>query len=118
MMLLKKENIDTFFRDFGTWAYLRPLDLYMNMSMYRFYSSKLRRVCLSCYFIPKRVNLVNRESGIKTLTRQELKSKTHDEIREYFKDFAQFRKRKDLELCIVDEYKRREIICLDICLHI
>ena len=60
------------------------------------------------------MNLVNRESGIKTPARQELKSKSHDEIREYFEDFAQFRKRKDLDLCIVEPYKMKDICCLAI----
>ena len=106
---------DTFFRDFGSWAYLKPYHLYMNTSIYKFYGLRLRRVCISCYFNPKRVNIRDRETGIKRVVRgDEERSKSYDDIKEYFEDFVQFRQRKDLDMCLVDEWKQMYVGGLDI----
>jgi hypothetical protein len=115
-LCVRGESLSTFFRDFETWAYLRMyFTLVYNTHMYKFYGLKVRRVCLTCYFEPKRVNLCDRETGIKRVVRGDYeRSKSCDEIKEFFEDFVQFRKRKDLEDCIVDEWKRLEVPGLDV----
>ena len=105
-LVCKGENFDEFFRVFGSWSYLRPFHLYYNVGMYKFYGLKLKRVCITCYFTPERVCLRDRECGIKRVVSQEVRSKSCEEIKEYFEDYTQFRKRQDLEMCIVDEWKR------------
>jgi hypothetical protein len=115
-VVVRDESLDKFLRDFGTWAYIkRHFILMYNSSIYKFYGLKVRRVCLTCYFDPKRVNLRDRETGIKRVVRgEEERSKSCDDIKEYFEDFVQFRKRKDLEDCIVDEWKQMDVYGLDV----
>ncbi len=104
-----------FIRDYGSWCYLRPFVLCHNSSFYKFYGLRLKRVCRSCFVEPKRVNLVHRETGTprQVVTKRD-RSKSTDEIREYFKNFVAFRRRKDLDCCIVPTYKRSHVCCLDL----
>jgi hypothetical protein len=104
-----KTDVDLFIRDVTSWAYLRPFCLFRNNFRYKFYGLVVRRVCISCYFYPKRINLLNREIGKKVTMNKIIKSKTSQEIYDYFNSFVEFRKRKDLEMCIVEEYKRKFI---------
>lgn len=115
-LFVQGEPMSTFFRDFGTWAYLRMyFSLVYNSSMYKFYGLKVKRVCLTCYFEPKRVNLRDRETGIKRVVRADYeRSKSCDEIKEFFEEFVRFRKRKDLEECIVDEWKQMDVTGIEV----
>jgi len=115
-LIIKDPNLELFFRDFSTWGYLRPFSLYQNLVMYKFYDLVVKRVCLSCYYHPNRVNLINREVGFKKVSNknQIIKSKSCKEIYDYFNNFIEFRQRKDLEICIVEEEKRTNILGLKI----
>ena len=113
-MSVYDKKISKFFRDFETWCYLKPFSLIPNTWMYKFYGRVVKRVCLSCYHHPKRFDTVRRECGLKRVLPVIVKSKTSEEIYEYFNDFLNFRKREDLELCIVDEDKRSMILDLEI----
>jgi len=114
LTLVIHEPLGQFMRDYGTWCYLRPFTLCLNTSHYKFYGLKVRRVCASCFSKPKRVSIVDRESGIKKIRRREEVSRTREEVHEYFSDFVEFRKRKDLEMCIVDKRKRDFVCCLEL----
>ena len=113
-LVIKESTLNLFFRDYGTWCYLRPFSLCRNTSYYKFYGLTIKRVCISCFSKPVRVSTVNRESGIRRVRRREQKSKTHKEVYEYFRDFVAFRKRKDLDICIVEEHKRDAVCCLEL----
>jgi hypothetical protein len=113
-LVVNEPSLNLFFRDYGSWCYLRPFRLCHNESMYKFYGLQVKRVCLSCFYSPKRVSLADRERGIKTVKRREPRSKTHQEIYDYFSEFVEFRKRKDLDLCIVPKTKRKTVCCLQI----
>jgi len=101
---------------FGSWAYLKShFSLVYNSSMYKFYGLKLKRVCLTCYFEPRRVNIRDRENGIKrVVSRDYERSKSCKEIKEFFEDFVQFRKRKDLDVCLVSEWKQQDVLGLEV----
>ena len=113
-LVIVEPDLELFFRDYGTWCYLRPFSLCRNVSYYKFYGLNVKRVCVSCFKSPKRVSLVKRESGLREKRRREHKSKTHEELYEYFSDFVAFRKRKDLDICIVEKYKRDSVCCLEL----
>lgn len=113
-LVIKEPTINLFFRDYGTWCYLRPFSLCYNTSHYKFYGLKVKRVCISCFINPRRVSLVDRESGINRVRHRVNRSRTCEEVYEYFSDFIEFRKRKDLDMCIVDEYKRDSVDCLEL----
>ena len=114
LTLIVREPLRQFMRDYGTWCYLRPFSLCLNTSYYKFYGLRVRRVCVTCFNKPVRVSLIDRECGIKKFQRRDRRSKTHQEVYEYFSNFIEFRKRKDLEICIVDEYKRNSVCCLEL----
>ena len=116
-LTVKEKDLKIFFRDFTTWAYLRPFSLYQNLVMYKFYGLVVRRVCVSCYYHPIRINLLNREVGVKKVgTSKKIKrSKTCQEIYDYFFYFTEFRLRKDLVTsCIVEEEKRTMVLGLEV----
>ena len=106
-LIIRDPDIDTFFRDYGSWAAMRPFTLDLNTHYYKFFGGpRVRRVCITCFFNPETINLIDRECGVtRTKIRCE-RSKTVEEIIEYFQKFSDFRKRKDIELYIVDEHKR------------
>ena len=108
-LTVRNEDYTLFIRDFTTWAYLRPFCLHRNIAYYKFYGLRLRRVCIVCYFCPERVLLKNRETNVRTVIPRCVKSKQVQEILDYFTDFVEFRKRKDLEICIVEPHKRKFI---------
>ena len=103
---IKDDDIDLFFRDFTTWVYLKPFTLVYNKWYYKCYGMKIHRVCISCYFFPKRVDLFKREIGEKCKQYIQL-SKTFEEVYQYFESFQEFRQRKDIEICIVETEKRK-----------
>jgi hypothetical protein len=113
-LVIKEPTLNLFLRDYGTWCYLRPFALCRNTWHYKVYGLKVRRVCISCFRKPVRVSLVVRETGIKKVRCREERSKTLEEVYEYFSDFIEFRKRKDLDMCIVDEHKRDSVCCLEL----
>jgi hypothetical protein len=113
-LIIRDPKLNLFLRDYGTWCYLRPFNLCQNVSYYKFYDLDVRRVCSSCFRRPKRVSLIDRETGTvkhKSFTKR---SKTHKEVYEYFNDFVNFRKRKDLDICIVENFKRSSVCCLEL----
>lgn len=111
---IREPTLNLFFRDYGTWCYLRPFTLCLNTLYYKFYGLNVRRVCVSCFRKPVRVSLVDRECGIKKVQCYRERSKTHREVYEYFRDFVEFRKRKDIDMCIVEEHKRESTCCLEL----
>jgi len=71
--------------------------------MIKYYGNmKLRRVCLACYFSPKNhfSFLKQREIG-KVCKQVRLRSKTSQELYEWFEDFDRYRKRKDIDDCLM-----------------
>ena len=112
---VKEKNLKIFLRDYGSWSYLRRFCLCLNTVMYKFYGLRVRRVCFSCYCNPKRPSVVNRECGIKMVRSScDVECKTYKEIYEYFEDFVAYRKRKDLEECIIDRKKRTSVCGLEL----
>lgn len=112
---IQEQNIKLFSRDYGSWSYLRRFCLCSNSVIYKFYGVHVRRVCVTCYYSPKRPSLINREHGIKKVgSIRNGRSMSCDEIREYFEDFAAYRKRKDLEECIIHRKKRTSVCGLEL----
>ena len=106
----KEDKFCLFCRDFTSWCYLKPFCLLRNNYYYKFYGLVVKRVCISCYHYPmRRISLLNREIGKKVTMNKIIKSKTSQEIYNYFNSFVEFRKRSDLEICIVEEPKRKFI---------
>ena len=103
----ESKKFELFCRDFRTWCYLKPFCLIRNTFFYKFYGLGVRRVCASCYYHPmRRISLLNMELNTKQCAIVK-RSKTSKEIYNYFNSFVEFRKRSDLEICIVEEYKRK-----------
>jgi hypothetical protein len=111
---IKEDDFRRFYRDYTTWAYLNPFTLVYNRGYYKFYGHVIHRVCISCYYFPKRINLQKREIGQKSAKHIQL-SKTFQEVYDYFERFQKFRERKDLEICIVEKEKRRVIYGIELC---
>jgi len=112
---IKEDNLDLFFRDFTSWAYLKPFTLLFNRMYYKFYGYVVHKVCVSCYYFPRRVDLRKREIGQKNTQKPIYLSKTFEDIYDYFQRFQEFRKRRDLESFIVEEEKRQLVPGLDLC---
>jgi hypothetical protein len=82
---------------------------------YKFYGHIVHKVCVSCYYFPRRVDLFKREIGQKNIQKPIYLSKTFEDIYDYFQRFQEFRKRRDLESFIVEEEKRQLVPGLDLC---
>lgn len=102
-------TVEAFLETFKTFFYLRnfathkPFCMFGNSSMIKYYGNmKCRRVCLACYFSPRNHldYLKNREIG-KMRKPDRLRSKTRQEIYEWFEDFDRYRKRKDIKDCLM-----------------
>tara|TARA_R110001599_G_scaffold191342_1_gene386195 strand:+ start:6740 stop:7171 length:432 start_codon:yes stop_codon:yes gene_type:complete len=102
-------TVKVFLETFKTFFYLRnfathkPFCMFGNSSMIKYYGNmKCRRVCLACYFSPRNHldYLKNREIG-KMRKPDRLRSKTRQEIYEWFEDFDRYRKRKDIKDCLM-----------------
>ena len=113
-LVVVEPTLKLFLRDYGSWSYLRPFSLCKNTVYYKFYGLQVKRVCVSCFKTPRRISLVKRESGLREKRHCEARSKTHEEIYEYFSEFAAFRKRKDLDTCTIENYKRAYVCCLEL----
>lgn len=113
-LVIVEPNLNLFFRDYGSWCYLRPFSVCRNVSYYKFYGLQVKRVCVSCFDRPRRVSVVKRESGLREKRSCEVRSKTREDIYEYFSDFVAFRKRKDLDTCTVEKHKRKSVCCLEL----
>lgn len=105
------EKLPTFLNQIGSWNYLKPFKLFNNTWFYKFYGGiPCKRVCVSCYYEPKRANLLSRETGIKKLVQPRIeRCKTHQEIFEYYTSFLEFLKRRDLASCLVPRWKQKDI---------
>ena len=99
---LKLENFNSFFllRNFATH---KPFCMLGNVPMIRYYGNmKLRRVCLACYFSPRNhMNFIKQREIGRVRRQDRLRSKTCEEIYEWFKDFDAYRKRKDIDDCLM-----------------
>ena len=63
---------------------------------------KLRRVCFACYFSPKNhLNFLRKREIGKDSKQDRLRSKTREELYEWFEDFDMYRKRKDIDECLM-----------------
>jgi len=102
-------NVKVFLETFKTFFYMRnfathkPFCMFGNSSMIKYYGNmKCRRVCLACYFSPRNHldYIKNREIG-KMRKPDRLRSKTRQEIYEWFEDFDRYRKRKDIKDCLM-----------------
>ena len=114
-LFFREDDFDDFFRDYGSWAYMKPFNLELNTYYYKFFGgTKVRRVCVSCFFSPKGVCIRDRECGIKRVKTLEETSKTFEEVIDYFKRFSEFRRRKDIEDCVVPFHQRRSNLGLQL----
>lgn len=94
------ENVFFLFRNFATH---KPFCMIGNHPMIKYYGDvKCRRVCFSCYFSPRNHfdYLRHRETG-RMNKPVRLVSKTSEQIYEWFSDFDDYRKRKDVEDCLM-----------------
>lgn len=103
---LKTYNRD-FIRAFLNYATIKPFDLTSNYLSYKFIGTKVAKVCECCYYNARNAkhiatDLVMKGKKVPRLPR----SKTKEEIIEYFTDMNEYRNRKDRK-----EYqlKRRDL---------
>lgn len=96
------ENFRTFFL-FRNFATHKPFCMIGNCDMIKYYGTmKFRRVCLACYFSPKNhLNFITQREIGKVHKQARLGSKTSQEIYEWFEDFDRYRKRKDVDDCLM-----------------
>lgn len=92
---LKKYNRD-FIRAFLNYATIKPFDLTSNYLNYKFIGTKVAKVCECCYYNARKakkiaIDLVMKGKKVPRLPR----SKTKEEIIEYFTDMNRYRNRKD-----------------------
>ncbi len=96
--------------DFRTFFYLRnfathlPFCMLGNVPMIKYYGNmKCRRVCFGCYISPRKHfdYLRQREIGKVRKLPDRIYSKTREQIYEWFKDFDAYRKRKDINDCLM-----------------
>ena len=99
------EKLPKFLKRIGSWYHLKPFNLLNNTWFYKFYGgTSCRRVCVSCYYEPTRVNLLSRETGTKKLALSKVeRPKTQQEIFDYYTSFV------NSDMCIVSESKRRDL---------
>lgn len=101
---LKIENFKTFFllRNFATH---KPFCMLGNHPMIRYYGDmRLKRVCFACYFSPRdHLNFLRRREIGNIRKQHRLQSRTFRDIYEWFQDFNRYRKRADIDECLMPE---------------
>lgn len=101
---LNIESFRSFFllRNFATH---KPFCIVGNYPMIKYYGNmKLRRVCFACYFSPRNhLNFLKQREIGRVRKQDRLRSKTAEEIHEWFEDFDRYRKRNDIDDCLMPE---------------
>ena len=92
---MKKYNRD-FVKAFLNYATIKPFDLTSNYLSYKFIGTKVAKVCECCYYNARNakniaVDLIMKGKNVPRLPR----SKTKEEIVEYFTSMNEYRNRKD-----------------------
>jgi hypothetical protein len=92
---MKKYNRD-FIKAFLNYATIKPFDLTSNYLSYKFLGTKVIKVCECCYYNSRQAKHLATELVIKGKKVPRLpRSKTKEEILEYFTDMNNYRNRKD-----------------------
>jgi len=92
---LKTYNRD-FIKAFLNYATIKPFDLTSNYLSYKFIGTKVAKVCECCYYNSRQAKRLAVDKIIKGQKVPRLpRSKTKEEIVEYFTDMNNYRNRKD-----------------------
>ena len=96
---------EKFVECFRVFKELRPIMFIHNLSIYKFFGMKIRRVCMSCYEgQPERVPV--RYLMLREITGKQMRvssgSKTAVELRDWFRAFNDFMNRSDLDDILYD----------------
>jgi hypothetical protein len=92
---MKKYNRD-FIKAFLNYATIKPFDLTSNYLSYKFIGTKVIKVCECCYYNSRQAKRLAVDKLIKGQKVPRLpRSKTKEEILEYFTDMNNYRNRKD-----------------------
>ena len=92
---MKKYNRD-FVKAFLNYATIKPFDLTSNYLSYKFIGTKVAKVCECCYSNSRQAKYLATELVIKGKKIPRLpRSKTKEEIVEYFTGMNEYRNRKD-----------------------
>ena len=92
---MKTYNRD-FIKAFLNYATIKPFDLTYNYLSYKFIGTKVIKVCECCYYNTREARRMATEVVIKGKKVPRLpRSKTKEEIKEYFTDMNTYRNRKD-----------------------
>lgn len=101
-----------YLRAFYTYSKFKPINFVTNMSYVKIIGLNQRRLCLKCFSykkckqLPGPKKLFMRETGqIKDLMTHGRSPLTTQDVYEWFKDFDEFAKRKDLEQYLVKDAK-------------
>jgi hypothetical protein len=99
------DMVDEFFTQLFSWSYMKPLELFSNSRMFKYYGCiPVRKVCANCYHYPHRPDIRMREIG----SRQNAKrnsSCSASMLYTWFKEFDEFRRRPDLDQYLIEESK-------------
>ena len=104
---------ETFLRDMRSFCGHRKLDLINNTFIFKFFGLRIKRVCWGCYKTPV-PNTLTREIGVRKKFMNH--SISRKQLYEWFKDFHEFRQRKDLDLCILPKEHQSGVRALAILL--
>lgn len=85
-----------FIKAFLNFATIKPFDLTTNYLSYKFIGTKVAKVCECCYYNTRHAKYIANDIVIKGKKVPRLpRSKTKEEIIEYFTDMNNYRNRKD-----------------------
>lgn len=91
----------------------RPFRLTLNISFYKFFGTKVKKVCYACYCTLKlrckHKFIMNHEIGKNASMRYPVSVSKH-EIYDWFYDFTQFLGRKDLDQCLLP-MEDQNVVC-------
>ncbi len=90
-----------FLEAFMTWEAFYDMKFIYNLPVYRCFDGKARLVCIGCYLHRYRHNDI-RKMETHGSSKFKFKSKTRDEILEWFQRLDTFRKRKDCDQFFID----------------
>jgi len=92
---MKTYNRD-FIKAFRNYATIKPFDLTTNYLSYKFIGTKVIKLCECCYYTSRDAKYLAVDTLIKGKKVPRLpRSKTKEEIKEYFTDMNTYRNRKD-----------------------